>query len=147
MTFVEIFSRRPAGVFVTHFLNDRVLEHFARLKKQSGYLIDWQLFHNRWRIDDFIGDRARSFLQFYGARVLTKVCVTAAFTAATWMCFVSRSLWRPDVVTSGCSNTMSTIAATGERSFVSFGRITSIFLGPLLILPTLILTGCIGVKL
>jgi hypothetical protein len=59
MTFVDIFGRRPAGVFVTHFLNDRVLEHFARLKKQSGYLIDWQLFHNRWRIDDFIGHRAQ----------------------------------------------------------------------------------------
>jgi hypothetical protein len=57
MRFVRNFSRRPVGVFLTHFVNDRVLRHFTRLKQESGDLIEWKHFNNRWAINDFADDR------------------------------------------------------------------------------------------
>ncbi|MEA2758464.1 MAG: hypothetical protein QOH65_1077, partial [Methylobacteriaceae bacterium] len=46
------FSRQPAGLFITHVLNDRVLRHFARIKSECGALIDWHLIHNTWTLTE-----------------------------------------------------------------------------------------------
>jgi len=48
---------RPAGIFITHVLNDRIQAHFDRLRRETEEIIDWQLAYNPWTLSDLIAGR------------------------------------------------------------------------------------------
>lgn len=48
----RLFDRRPAGLFVTHVVNDRVLAHFERLRTQSEAFVAWQVVCNGATLQD-----------------------------------------------------------------------------------------------
>lgn len=52
MILQRLFDRRPAGLFVTHVVNDRVVAHFERLRKQSRAFVLWRFIHNRATVQD-----------------------------------------------------------------------------------------------
>ena len=51
-------ATRPAGIFVTHILNDRVERHFERLRRESAPHVDWRLFHNTFSLADVAAGRS-----------------------------------------------------------------------------------------
>ena len=51
-------ATRPAGIFVTHILNDRVERHFERLRRESAPHVDWRLFHNTFSLTDVAAGRS-----------------------------------------------------------------------------------------
>jgi hypothetical protein len=54
---LDFFGRRPAGLFITHVVNERLVKHYERLKQQSERLIDWRFVHNRWNMFDIAAGR------------------------------------------------------------------------------------------
>jgi hypothetical protein len=60
---------RPAGIFITHVLNDRIRAHFDRLCIETRDIIDWQLVHNPWSLSDLIEGRAEFEIDEHSVRV------------------------------------------------------------------------------
>ena len=46
------YTDKPAGLFITHVLNDRVAAHFERLRAESEQFVDWQLVLNQGTVDE-----------------------------------------------------------------------------------------------
>lgn len=63
------FDRRPAGLFVTHVVNDRIVAHFDRLRRQSDSFVDWRFVPNRETIQDIASRPSRDLSRLGRARV------------------------------------------------------------------------------
>ena len=66
---LRLFDRRPAGLFVTHVVNDRVLAHFERLRRQSGAFVAWQFAPNLRTIQDLASQPSRGLSRLGQARL------------------------------------------------------------------------------
>ena len=51
-------ATRPAGIFVTHILNDRIERHFEKLRRESAPHVNWRLFHNTFSLADVAAGRS-----------------------------------------------------------------------------------------
>ena len=55
----RLFDRRPAGLFVTHVVNDRITAHFERLQRESAAFVSWQFVLNRATVQDLAEQPSR----------------------------------------------------------------------------------------
>ncbi|TPN89443.1 hypothetical protein FJ988_00550 [Mesorhizobium sp. CU3] len=60
---------RPAGIFITHVLNDRIQAHFDRLCRETREIMDWRLVHNPWTLSDLVAGRGEVEIDESSARV------------------------------------------------------------------------------
>ncbi|MDX8534059.1 hypothetical protein RFM41_22165 [Mesorhizobium sp. VK25A] len=60
---------RPAGIFITHVLNDRIQAHFDRLRSETREIIDWQFAYNPWTLGDLVAGRGEFEIDRTSVRV------------------------------------------------------------------------------
>jgi hypothetical protein len=60
VTLNHLFDPRPAGIFMTHVVSDRITAHFERLRCQSNAFVDWHFICNRATFQEVLDEASRA---------------------------------------------------------------------------------------